>query len=61
MHTGNFGLLILVFGLVAAENLGYAKVELDETLARGDGRCRVLVHLDPADAAEISGREYFGP
>ena len=50
-----------VFGLVAAENLGYAKVELDETIARGDGRCRVLVHLDPADTAEISGREYFGP
>lgn len=48
-----------VFGLIAAENLGYAKVELDETIARGDGRCHVLVHLDAAAAAEVPGREYF--
>lgn len=50
-----------VFGLIAAENLGYAKVELAETIARGDGRCRVLVHLDAEHGAEVSGREYFGP
>ena len=50
-----------VFGLIAAENLGYAKVELDETIARGDGRCRVLVHLDPVGGVDIAGREYFGP
>ncbi|QWC84326.1 hypothetical protein KLP28_12155 [Nocardioidaceae bacterium] len=48
-----------VFGSIAADNLGYAKVELAETIARGDGRCRVLVHLDPHDAAARPGREYF--
>ena len=48
-----------VFGSIAADNLGYAKVELPETIARGDGRCRVLVHLDPQQAADRPGREYF--
>lgn len=46
-----------VFGLIAAENLGYARVELAETLARGDGRCHVLVHLTPD--TEGTGQEYF--
>jgi predicted ArsR family transcriptional regulator len=49
-----------VFGGIAAENLGYAKVVLEETIARGAPGCRVVVYLKPtpeADAAE--GREYF--
>lgn len=49
-----------VFGVISAENLGYAKVELQKTIARGDRECRVVVYLKPdarADAAE--GREYF--
>lgn len=49
-----------VFGLIAAENLGYAKVELAETIARGDGRCRVVVHLEPGSGQHAQGREYFG-
>ncbi|WP_300642916.1 methanogen output domain 1-containing protein [Nocardioides sp.] len=49
-----------VFGLIAAENLGYAKVELAETIARGDGRCRVVVHLEPRSGQHAAGREYFG-
>lgn len=49
-----------VFGSIAAENLGYAKVELQETIAEGDGGCRVVVHLKPTDDAETAeGREYF--
>ena len=48
-----------VFGVIASENLGYAKVELDETIAQGDGRCVVRVHLDPSEAADVRGREYF--
>lgn len=49
-----------VFGSIAAENLGYAKVELQETIAEGDGGCRVVVHLKPTDDAEAAeGREYF--
>jgi predicted ArsR family transcriptional regulator len=50
-----------VFGSISADNLGYAKVELEETIARGDGRCRVTVHLRPTAAAlDAEGREYFG-
>ena len=46
-----------VFGLIAAENLGYARVELAETIARGHDRCHVLVHLAPEAGAR--GQEYF--
>jgi predicted ArsR family transcriptional regulator len=49
-----------VFGSIAAENLGYAKVVLEETIAAGDGGCRVVVYLRPsADAEAVEGREYF--
>lgn len=48
-----------VFGTIAARNLGYARVELQETIARGDAGCRVVVHLTPADGP-AEGREYFG-
>ncbi len=49
-----------VFGSIAAENLGYAKVELQETIAAGYGSCTVIVHLQLApDVESIDGREYF--
>ncbi len=49
-----------VFGVVAAENLGYAKVVLEETIARGDAGCRVVIHLKATPGAEkAKGREYF--
>jgi predicted ArsR family transcriptional regulator len=49
-----------VFGTIAAENLGYGKVELQETIARGHPECRVVVHLRPSPEADAaSGREYF--
>jgi predicted ArsR family transcriptional regulator len=48
-----------VFGAIAAENLGYAKVILQETIAQGDPGCRVIVYLQPTSEAEAqSGREY---
>jgi predicted ArsR family transcriptional regulator len=48
-----------VFGSIAAENLGYAKVELQETIARGAPGCRVVVHLQQTPEAEAAeGREY---
>ena len=48
------------FGAIAANNLGYAKVALEQTIARGDAGCRVVVYLKPnADAAGADGREYF--
>lgn len=49
-----------VFGVIAAENLGQAKVVLAETIAEGAPRCRVVVHLQPTVASEAAeGREYF--
>lgn len=49
-----------VFGSIAAANLGYAKVELQETIAQGHPGCRVVVHLQDTPAAEAApGREYF--
>jgi predicted ArsR family transcriptional regulator len=49
-----------VFGSIAAENLGYAKVELQETIAQGDPGCKVVVYLQLTPESElIDGREYF--
>lgn len=48
-----------VFGRIAAENLGYARVELQETIARGDRGCQVVVHLLPSDDPDPQAREYF--
>ena len=44
-----------VFGTIAAGNLGYARVVLEQTIAEGHPQCRVIVHLTPAQ--EISARE----
>jgi predicted ArsR family transcriptional regulator len=50
-----------VFGVVAAENLGHARVELQQTIARGDPGCRVAIWLKSRpEAAAPDGREYFG-
>jgi predicted ArsR family transcriptional regulator len=49
-----------VFGVIAAENLGYGKVVLEKTIAQGDAGCRVVVYLKPSDEADAAeGREYF--
>ncbi|HEX5446963.1 MAG TPA: methanogen output domain 1-containing protein [Pirellulales bacterium] len=49
-----------VFGSIAAENLGYSKVAIEQSLARGDAGCRVVVYLKPTPEAEAAqGREYF--
>lgn len=51
-----------VFGVIAAENLGYARVDLDKTIAQGHGECRVVVHLQPDPASphgDANCREYF--
>jgi hypothetical protein len=50
-----------VFGAIAAENVGYAKVELQETIAQGYPGCRVIVYLKQTPQSEAAnGREYFG-
>ena len=48
-----------VFGTIAADNLGYANVVIEEAIARGDTGCRVVVNLVQPDEAP-EGREYFG-
>jgi hypothetical protein len=48
-----------VFGHIAAENLGYGKVELQKTIADGHRECLVVVYLKPTEEAErAEGREY---
>lgn len=49
-----------VFGSIAANNLGYAKVQLKETIAEGRPECRVVVYLKMGNEADaVEGREYF--
>ncbi|MBD2530732.1 transcriptional regulator [Nostoc flagelliforme FACHB-838] len=49
-----------VFGTIAANNLGYAKVELQETIAQGASGCKVIIYLKVTEEAEdAEGREYF--
>lgn len=48
-----------VFGTIAADNLGYANVIIEEAIARGDKGCRVVVNLEQPDETP-EGREYFG-
>lgn len=48
-----------VFGSVAAQNLGYARVEIDQAIALGHAGCRVVVHLRPGASPAFSNREYF--
>ncbi len=50
-----------VFGSIAAENLGYAKLVLQETIAQGHGVCRAIVHLQQTpESIAADGREYYG-
>ena len=49
-----------VFGVIASENLGYAKVAIEEAIATGSDGCRVVVYLKPTDESEAAEcREYF--
>ena len=49
-----------VFGTIAAQNLGQAKVVLQKTIAEGSSGCRVVIHLkSSAEADAADGREYF--
>src|SRR5690606_21333680 len=46
-----------VFGSITAENLGYARVEIQEAVALCHPGCRVVVHLKPTDARDLDGCE----
>ena len=48
-----------VFGTIAAENVGYGKVSLERTIAKGDPECRVVLYLKRSAQSEAAeGREY---
>lgn len=49
-----------VFGVLACESTGYAKVSIEKAIAVGDPQCRVVVHLRQNSASQqADGREYF--
>lgn len=48
-----------VFGRISADNLGYASVHLEETIAAGAKGCRVVVYLIPDEDLPLGAREYY--
>jgi predicted ArsR family transcriptional regulator len=49
-----------MFGSIAARSTGYAKVDLQQTIAEGAPGCTVVVHLRRTEAAQrAAGREYY--
>lgn len=48
-----------VFGHITGQNLGYAAVDLEQTIAEGHSGCRVVVYLRPNASIPSSAREYF--
>lgn len=48
-----------VFGVIAAENLGYAGVSIEQAISQGHPECRVTVYLRPVEQAAAEIREYY--
>jgi predicted ArsR family transcriptional regulator len=49
-----------IFGAIAADNLGYARVELQDTIAKGAQECKIVIYLKPSKVLdEFAGQEYF--
>ena len=49
-----------VLGVIAAENLGYSKIVLEEAIVQGVPRRQVVIYLKPTLEAEAAqGREFF--
>lgn len=49
-----------VFGAITANNLGYARVTLQATIAHGHDGCEVIIDLHPpTESPALGGREYF--
>ena len=50
-----------VFGRIASDHFGYARVEIKESIARANPRCRVVVHLEePPVRGMMQGDEFIG-
>lgn len=59
-HTSLCMMTSSVFGVVTAQNLGYAKVSIENAIAQGDAGCRIVIYLRPTAAANLAeGREYY--
>jgi len=50
-----------VFGRVVADNLGYARVLLDETIASGADACCITIELAPAHQQDEGREDYADP
>ena len=48
-----------VFGRITANQLGYARVDLPETIAKGDGHCKVVINLKPNGIPGDEDHEFF--
>ena len=48
-----------VFGRIAADNLGYARVDLEHTIAGRADECLITVHLAPTGEMAATEREYY--
>ncbi len=48
-----------VFGSITSENLGYARVDIEKSIANGDPGCRVVVYLRPQETFDPTAHEYF--
>lgn len=49
-----------VFGRIAADNVGYARVELGQTIAQGADHCLITVYLKRDGKPHGQDREYYG-
>ncbi|WP_150467917.1 methanogen output domain 1-containing protein [Francisella sp. SYW-9] len=51
-----------VFGTIASDSAGYAKVSIDKAIANGDKECLVTVYLNPKskETKDNTGREFIG-
>ncbi len=48
-----------VFGTIAAQNNGQARVDITQAIARGDSGCRVVVDLAANGEASATARNFF--
>ncbi|WP_417688872.1 methanogen output domain 1-containing protein [Roseibium sp.] len=48
-----------VFGRIVADNTGYARVDIEEAIARGDKGCKVIVYFNPPERPDNVSKEFF--
>lgn len=49
-----------MLAVIAAENLGYAKVSIEESASQGDPGCRIVIYIRPGAESEAAiGKEFF--